>query len=100
MLEAVALSRQRERAHIESQTRPASCRCDSTLPLCGSFGSEDPQRGPGDEVALPGEGIVGGGVHAQETLGGSSRPEARPLALWAGHGLPRILCPIYLPEAV
>jgi hypothetical protein len=67
-----ALSRQRERACIESQTRQASCRCDSTLPLCGSLGSEDPQCGSGDEVALQIEGIVAGGMHAQETLGGSS----------------------------
>jgi hypothetical protein len=51
-LPAMALSRQRERARIESQTRQVSRRCDSTLPLRGSFGSEDPQCGSGDEVAL------------------------------------------------
>src|SRR5437016_3685586 len=94
----MALSRQRERARTESQTRQASCRCDSTLPLCGSFGSEDPQRGSGDEVALQVEGIVDGGVHAEETLGRSSRLEALLLALSSSHGLMRILCPIILPE--
>src|SRR5882757_11401653 len=93
-----ALSRQRERARIESQTRQASCRCDSTLPLCGSFGSEDPQCGSGDEVALQIEGIVDGGVHAEETLGRSSGLEALLLALSSSHGLMRILCPIILPE--
>jgi hypothetical protein len=95
---ATALSRQRERARIESQTRQASCRRDSTLPLCGSFGSEDPQCGSGDEVALQIEGIVDGGVHAEETLGRSSGLEALLLALSSSHGLMRILCPIILPE--
>src|SRR5438105_9419886 len=94
----MALSRQRERARIESQTRQASCRCDSTLPLCGSFGSEDPQRGSGDEVALQVEGIVDGGVHAEETLGGSSRLEALLLALSSSHGLMIILPePLLMP---
>jgi hypothetical protein len=59
-------------ARTESQTGQASCRCDGTLPLCGSFGSEDPQCGSGDEVALQIEGIVDGGVHAEEALGRSS----------------------------
>jgi hypothetical protein len=36
------------------------------------FGAEYPQFGAGDEVALNVEGIVGGGMHAQEALGGSS----------------------------
>jgi hypothetical protein len=43
------------------------------LPLCGGFGSEDPQCGSGDEVALKVEGIVNRTVHAEEALGGSSR---------------------------
>jgi hypothetical protein len=38
-----ALSRQLYRARIESPYWPASCRCDSILPMCGRFGSEDPQ---------------------------------------------------------
>src|SRR6267378_8284048 len=83
---------------IESQTRQASCRCDSTLPLCGSFGSEDPQCGSGDEVALQIERIVNGGVYAEETLGRSSGLEALLLALSSSHGLMRILRPIILPE--
>ena len=91
------LSRQRQRAYIESQTRQASCRCDSTLPLCGSFGSEDPQCGSGDEVALKVEVVVDGGVHTEEALGGSSRLEALLLALLSSLGLMRILRPIVLP---
>ena len=59
----------------------ASCRCDSAVPLCGSFGSEDPQCGSGDEVALKVEGVVNGGVQRQEALGGSSRLETLQLAL-------------------
>jgi hypothetical protein len=78
---------QREQARIESQTLQASCRRDSTLPLCGSFSSEDPQCGSEDEVALQIEGIVDGGVHAEEALGGSSRLEALLLALSLSHGL-------------
>jgi hypothetical protein len=49
-------------------------------------------------VALQVEGIVDGGVHAEETLGRSSRLEALQLALSSSHGLMRILCPIILPE--
>jgi hypothetical protein len=33
------------------------------------FGSEDPQRRPGDEMALMVERIVDGGVHVEEALG-------------------------------
>jgi transposase len=50
----------------------ASCRCDRIAPLCASLGSEYPQRGSGDEVALKVEGVVNRTVHAQEALGGSS----------------------------
>ena len=50
----------------------ASCGCDSTLPVCGSFSSEYPQCRSGDEMALKIEVIVDGGMHAQEALGGSS----------------------------
>jgi hypothetical protein len=49
-----------------------SCRGDGTLPLCSSFGAEDPQGGSGDEVALKVEDVVDRAVHAEETLGGSS----------------------------
>jgi hypothetical protein len=49
-------------------------------------------------VALQIEGIVDGGVHAEETLGRSSRLEALLLALSSSHGLMRILRPIILPE--
>jgi hypothetical protein len=40
---------------------------------CASFGSEYPQRGSGDEVALKVEGVVNRGVHAQEALSTSPR---------------------------
>ena len=42
----------------------ASCGCDRIAPLCGSFGSEDPQCGSGDEVALKVEGVVNRTVKA------------------------------------
>jgi hypothetical protein len=40
--------------------------------VSSGFGAEYPQCGAGDEVALKVEGIVDGGMHAQEALGGSS----------------------------
>ena len=46
----------------------ASCRCDRIAPLCASFGSEYPQRGSGDEVALKVEGVVNRTVHAEKAL--------------------------------
>jgi hypothetical protein len=36
------------------------------------FGSEGPQRGPGDEVSLKIECVVDGGMDAEEALRGSS----------------------------
>jgi hypothetical protein len=42
------------------------------LPLRRSFGSEAPQRGPGDKVALKIERVVDGGMDAEEALRGSS----------------------------
>ena len=48
-----------------------SC-CDGILALRRGFGSEDPQRGPGDEVALQIECVVDGGMDAEEALRGSS----------------------------
>jgi hypothetical protein len=43
---------------LRAKTRHASSRCDGILSLCGSFSSEDPQCGSGDEVALKVEGVV------------------------------------------
>ena len=48
------------------------CCCDGVLPLRRRFGSEGPQRGPGDEVALKIERVVDGGMDTEEALGGSS----------------------------
>jgi hypothetical protein len=48
---------------------------------CGRFGSEDPQCGSGDEVALKVAGVVNSGVHAEEALGRSSRLEPLQLTL-------------------
>jgi len=49
-----------------------SCRCDRISPLCSLFGSEDPQRRSGDEMALNIEGIVNCTVYAEKPLGRSS----------------------------
>jgi hypothetical protein len=62
------------------------------LPLCSSFGSEDPKGGSGDEVALKVESVVNRTVHGDEALGGSSRFEPLQLALASSDCLVRILC--------
>ena len=54
---------------VRAETRHASCRCDGTSPLCGSFCSEDPQCRSRDEVALQVEGVVNRSVDAEEALG-------------------------------
>ena len=46
--------------------------CDGVLPLRRRFGSEGPQRGPGDEVALKIERVLDGGMDTEEALRGSS----------------------------
>jgi hypothetical protein len=75
-----ALSRQLYQARIKGQGSHASRHCDGILPLRSSFGSVDPKGGSGDEVALKVEGAVNRAVHAEETLGGSSRLEPLRLA--------------------
>src|SRR5205085_12310859 len=93
-----ALSRQSIEHALRAKTRHASCRCDGILPLCGRFGSEDPQCGSGDEVALKVEGAVNRTVQAQEALGGSSRLEPLQLALASSDCLMRIFRPIVFPK--
>jgi len=82
---------------VRAEVRHASCRCDGTSPLCGSFGSEDPQCGSGDQMALKVESVVNGGVHAEKALGGSSRLEPLQLALASSHCLMRVFRPIVIP---
>src|ERR1700720_2812410 len=41
-----------------AREKPGLCCCNGILPLRRRFGSEGPQRGPGDEVALKIEGVV------------------------------------------
>ena len=48
------------------------CCRDGRLPMRRRFGSEGPQRGPGDEVSLKIERVVDGGMDAKEALRGSS----------------------------
>jgi len=69
---------------VRAEIRHASCRCDGTSPLCGSFCSEDPQCGSGDEVALQVEGVVNRSVHAEKghcQLSGPSAPFSGPTRL-------------------
>jgi hypothetical protein len=66
-----ALSRQLSMSREGARSNQVSC-CDGILPPRCRFGSEGPQRGPGDEVALKIECVVDGGMDAEEALGGSS----------------------------
>ena len=52
----------------EASSNRVSCRGDGILPLRRRFGSEGPQRGPGDEVALEIECVVDGGMDTEEVL--------------------------------
>jgi hypothetical protein len=48
-------------------------RCGNRIsPLIRRLGSEDPERRARDEMALKVEGVVNGGMHAEEALGGAS----------------------------
>jgi hypothetical protein len=71
-LRRAALSRQLYRARIKSQGSHESCRGDRISPLCSRFGSKDPQRRSGYEMALNIEGVVNCTVHAEKALGGAS----------------------------
>ena len=76
----------------------SSCRGSSVVPLRCGFRSEDPQRRPGDEMALKIEGVVDRGMHAEEALSGSSRFEPLHLALSSPYRLMRVLCAIVAPK--
>src|SRR6516165_11950006 len=54
----------------ERNTR--SRRGNRISPLIRRLGSEDPERRARDEMALKVEGVVNGGMHAEEALGGAS----------------------------
>src|SRR5437870_8255567 len=75
-----------------------SCRGSSVLPLRRGFRSEDPQRLPEDEMTLNVEVVEQGGMHAEKTLGRSSRFEALHLALSSSYHLVRVLGPIVLAK--
>ena len=75
----------------------SGCR-GSNAPLGGSFGSEGPQCGPRDEVALQVVGVLGGGMHAEKALGGASRLEPLQLALASSHRLMRVFGSVVPPE--
>src|ERR1700758_2303791 len=56
-----------------SAERNTRSRCGNRIsPLIRRLGSEDPERRARDEMALKVEGVVNGGMHAEEALGGAS----------------------------
>src|SRR5208282_583340 len=88
-----------DNAHaLGAKTGRGSCSCDGALPVSSRFGAEYPQCRARDEMALKVEGIVDGGMHAEEALGRSSRLEALHFALSSSHRLMRVLRPIVFPE--
>jgi hypothetical protein len=70
-----------------ARTNQISYCCNGILPLRRRFGSEGPQRGPGDEVALKVECVVDGGMHAQKALGRTRRLEPLHFMLSSSHDL-------------
>ena len=66
-----ALSRQLSTIREGARSNQVSC-CDGILPLRCRFGSEGPQRGPGDEVSLQIERVVDDGMDSEEALRGSN----------------------------
>ena len=81
-----------------ARANQVSCCRDGILPLRRRFGSEGPQRGPGDEVALKIERVVDGGMDTEEALRGSSCLEPLNLALASSHRLMGVLHAIVLPQ--
>jgi len=77
-----------------------SCHGSSVLPLRGGFRSEDPQLLPEGEMTLKVEVVEHGGMHAEKTLGRSSRFEALHLALSSSYHLVRVLGPIVPPQSL
>src|ERR1700730_10347265 len=62
--------------------KDARLRCrDCIPPFASRLCSESPQRRSRHEMALKVEGVVNGGMHAEEALSGSSRFEPLHLAL-------------------
>jgi hypothetical protein len=82
-----------------STKRNMRSRCGNRIsPLIRHLGSEDPERRARDEMALRVEGVVDGGVHAEETQGGASRLEPLHFALSSSHCLMRVFGSIVRPE--
>src|SRR5918997_1038828 len=73
-----------------------SCRRRRRMPLRHGLRAADPKRAAGDQVALDVEGVVGGGVHGDEALGGAGRLEALHLPLPSAERLVRGFGPVVL----
>src|ERR1700730_12598212 len=90
------------RLTCRDQKRPrqdARVRCRGCIPpFVRRLSSEGPQRRSRDEMVLKVEGVVNGGMHAEEALSGSSRFEALHLALSSPDSLMRVLRTIVAPK--
>jgi hypothetical protein len=62
----------RDQKRARSRDARLSC-CDCIPPFGRRLGSEGPQCRSRDEMALKVESVVDGGMHAEETLSGTSR---------------------------
>jgi len=71
---------------------------DRISPLVRRLGADNPQRQARDEMALEVEGVVDDGVHAEKTLGGTSRLEPLHLALSSSHCLMRVFRPVVFAQ--
>src|ERR1700738_4859565 len=92
------LSRKWPPAEIATRASQISCCCDGTLPPRRRFGSEDPQRRSGDQVALKVEIVMDCCVHVEKALGRTSRLEPLHFTLSSSHHLMGVFRAIVLPQ--
>jgi hypothetical protein len=89
------LSRNYRRAERD-KGKSGLCRCDGILPLRRRFGSEGPQRGPGDEVALKVEcvmdGVQRGSIYDVKWISEYNSPVVGNVAI-SINGVPATLTP-------
>src|SRR3954453_20214500 len=78
----------------------SSRRSGRSVPISPGLGPEGAQGSAGNQVALEVEGVVGGGVHRDEALGGARRLEALHFALSSAEGLMGDLGPVVLVNSL
>ena len=92
----MALSRELGRRAEALSSWQLSRSSGRSIPIGHDLGPEGAQGSAGNQVALEVEGVVGGGVHRDETLGGSRRFEPLHPAFSSAERLVGDLGPVVL----